>query len=107
MGRCERGESGRGAGAAGERARNRCADALARSSPDGACRAQARASATRFQREKQENDVMSEKRKVIITCAVTGSIHTPTMSPHLPITPKEIADAAVGAAQAGAAIVHL
>src|SRR5215471_6779285 len=50
---------------------------------------------------------MSEKRKVIITCAVTGSIHTPTMSPHLPITPKEIADAAVGAAQAGAAIVHL
>ena len=46
-------------------------------------------------------------RKVIITCAVTGSIHTPTMSPHLPITPKEIADAAVGAAEAGAAIVHL
>ena len=47
------------------------------------------------------------KRKVIITCAVTGSIHTPTMSPHLPITPKEIADAAIGAAEAGAAIVHL
>jgi uncharacterized protein (DUF849 family) len=47
------------------------------------------------------------KRKVIITCAVTGAIHTPTMSPHLPITPKEIADAAVGAAEAGAAIVHL
>jgi uncharacterized protein (DUF849 family) len=46
-------------------------------------------------------------RKVIITCAVTGSIHTPTMSPHLPITPQEIADAAVGAAEAGAAIVHL
>ena len=46
-------------------------------------------------------------RKVIITCAVTGAIHTPTMSPHLPITPQEIADAAVGAAQAGAAIVHL
>ena len=46
-------------------------------------------------------------RKVIITCAVTGSIHTPTMSPYLPITPKEIADAAVGAAEAGAAIVHL
>jgi uncharacterized protein (DUF849 family) len=46
-------------------------------------------------------------RKVIVTCAVTGSIHTPTMSPHLPITPKEIADAAVGAAEAGAAIVHL
>src|SRR5690242_13038922 len=45
--------------------------------------------------------------KVIITCAVTGSIHTPTMSPHLPITPDEIADAAIAAAQAGAAIVHL
>jgi len=45
--------------------------------------------------------------KVIITCAVTGSIHTPTMSPHLPITPEEIAQAAIGAAKAGAAIVHL
>jgi uncharacterized protein (DUF849 family) len=45
--------------------------------------------------------------KVIITCAVTGAIHTPTMSPHLPITPEEIAQAAIGAAQAGAAIVHL
>jgi len=45
--------------------------------------------------------------KVIITCAVTGAIHTPTMSPHLPITPDEIAEAAIGAAQAGAAIVHL
>ncbi len=46
-------------------------------------------------------------RKVIITCAVTGSIHTPSMSPHLPVTPDEIADAAIGAARAGAAIVHL
>jgi uncharacterized protein (DUF849 family) len=45
--------------------------------------------------------------KVIITCAITGSIHTPSMSPHLPVTPEEIAEAAVGAAQAGAAIVHL
>ena len=45
--------------------------------------------------------------KVIITCAVTGSIHTPSMSPHLPVTPDDIADAAVEAAQAGAAIVHL
>src|SRR5437867_4987738 len=45
--------------------------------------------------------------KVIITCAVTGAIHTPTMSPHLPITPEEIAEGAIGAAQAGAAIVHL
>jgi uncharacterized protein (DUF849 family) len=47
------------------------------------------------------------ERKVIITCAVTGAIHTPTMSPHLPITPAEIADGAIGAAKAGAAIVHL
>lgn len=46
-------------------------------------------------------------KPVIITCAVTGSIHTPTMSPHLPITPSEIADAAVGAAEAGAAVIHL
>lgn len=46
-------------------------------------------------------------RKVIITCAVTGSIHTPTMSPALPVTPAEIAASAIGAAQAGAAIVHL
>jgi uncharacterized protein (DUF849 family) len=45
--------------------------------------------------------------KVIITCAVTGSIHTPSMSPHLPVTPAEIAKAAIGAAEAGAAIVHL
>jgi uncharacterized protein (DUF849 family) len=45
--------------------------------------------------------------KVIITCAVTGSIHTPSMSPHLPVTAQEIADAAIGAAEAGAAIVHL
>jgi uncharacterized protein (DUF849 family) len=45
--------------------------------------------------------------KVIITCAVTGSIHTPSMSPHLPVTPDEIAQASIGAAKAGAAIVHL
>jgi uncharacterized protein (DUF849 family) len=45
--------------------------------------------------------------KVIITCAVTGAIHTPTMSPYLPITPAEIAAGAIGAAKAGAAIVHL
>jgi uncharacterized protein (DUF849 family) len=45
--------------------------------------------------------------KVIITCAVTGSIHTPTMSPYLPVTPDEIAQAAIGAVEAGAAIVHL
>jgi uncharacterized protein (DUF849 family) len=45
--------------------------------------------------------------KVIITCAVTGAIHTPSMSPHLPVTAEEIAEAALGAAEAGAAIVHL
>src|SRR5437660_4189233 len=50
---------------------------------------------------------MAQAQKVIITCAVTGSIHTPTMSPHIPITAQEIADAAIGAAEAGAAIVHL
>ena len=46
-------------------------------------------------------------RKVIITCAVTGSIHTPTMSPHLPVTSEQILESAVGAAEAGAAILHL
>ena len=50
---------------------------------------------------------MAKPRKVIITCAVTGAIHTPSMSPHLPVTPAEIAEAAIGAAEAGAAIVHL
>jgi uncharacterized protein (DUF849 family) len=47
------------------------------------------------------------QRKVVITCAITGSIHTPSMSPHLPVTAGEIAEAAIGAAEAGAAIVHL
>lgn len=46
-------------------------------------------------------------KKVIITCAVTGAIHTPTMSEHLPITPEEIARQAIDAAAAGAAILHL
>lgn len=50
---------------------------------------------------------MTQKRKVIITCALTGSIHTPSMSPHLPITPQQLADGAVESARAGAAIVHL
>jgi uncharacterized protein (DUF849 family) len=50
---------------------------------------------------------MSQKDKVIITCAVTGAIHTPSMTPHLPVTPDEIAEAAIGAAEAGAAILHL
>ena len=47
------------------------------------------------------------KRKVMITCAVTGAIHTPSMSPHLPITAEEIGDAAIAAAEAGAALVHV
>lgn len=45
--------------------------------------------------------------KIIITCAVTGSIHTPSMSPYLPVTAEEITDHAVGAAAAGASILHL
>jgi len=49
----------------------------------------------------------ASRRSVIVTCAVTGAIHTPTMSDFLPITPAQIAEAAIGAAQAGAAIVHL
>lgn len=50
---------------------------------------------------------MRRSKKVIITCAPTGSIHTPSMSPHLPITPDEIARAAIEAAGAGASILHL
>jgi uncharacterized protein (DUF849 family) len=50
---------------------------------------------------------MAKSGKVIITCAVTGSIHTPTMSPYLPVTPDEVAEQAIGAAEAGAAILHL
>ncbi|TJV52356.1 MAG: 3-keto-5-aminohexanoate cleavage protein, partial [Mesorhizobium sp.] len=46
-------------------------------------------------------------RKVIITCAVTGSVHTPSMSPHLPVTPDQIAAEAIAAAEAGASILHL
>ena len=45
--------------------------------------------------------------KVIISCAVTGAIHTPSMSDHLPITPEEIARSSIEAAEAGAAIIHL
>ena len=45
--------------------------------------------------------------KVIVSCAVTGSIHVPSQSPHLPTTPEEIAEQAIGAAREGAAIVHL
>ena len=50
---------------------------------------------------------MASSRKVIITCASTGSIHTPSMSPHLPLTPEDIADQSIAAAEAGAAILHL
>ena len=46
-------------------------------------------------------------KPLIITCAVTGSIHTPTMTPHLPITPADIAQAGIEAAEAGAAVLHL
>ena len=49
----------------------------------------------------------SHDGKVIITCAVTGSIHTPSMSPYLPDTPNDIVDSACAAAEAGAAIIHL
>jgi uncharacterized protein (DUF849 family) len=50
---------------------------------------------------------MAKKSKVIISCAITGAIHTPTMSPHLPITPDEIAEQSIAAAEAGAAVIHL
>jgi len=50
---------------------------------------------------------MAQSRKVIVTCAVTGSIHTPSMTPYLPITPDEIAENAIAAWEAGAAIIHL
>ena len=47
------------------------------------------------------------RKKVVITCAVTGSVHTPTMSPYLPVTPDQIAAEAIAAAEAGASILHL
>ena len=51
--------------------------------------------------------MVARRDKVIITCAVTGSIHTPTMSPHLPVTPNEIAEDSIRAYEAGASIIHL
>src|SRR4051794_9571328 len=51
--------------------------------------------------------MITPRDKVIITCAVTGNLTTPDMTPHLPITPEQIADAGLGAADAGAAIVHI
>lgn len=50
---------------------------------------------------------MKRADKVIISCAITGSIHTPSMSQYLPVTPQQIAESAIGAAKAGAAILHL
>jgi uncharacterized protein (DUF849 family) len=50
---------------------------------------------------------MRKREKVIVSCAITGAIHTPSMTPYLPLTPQEIAESAIGAARAGAAIVHL
>jgi uncharacterized protein (DUF849 family) len=50
---------------------------------------------------------MAKSKKVIITCAVTGAIHTPSMSDYLPLTPKDIANQAIDAANAGASILHL
>jgi uncharacterized protein (DUF849 family) len=50
---------------------------------------------------------MFQQKKVIISCAVTGAIHTPSMSPFLPVTAEEIAEASIAAAEAGAAIIHL
>src|SRR6201992_4022563 len=47
------------------------------------------------------------QQKVIITCAITGTLTKPEQSPHLPITPQQIADSALEAAEAGAAIAHI
>jgi uncharacterized protein (DUF849 family) len=49
----------------------------------------------------------NKNRKIILSCAITGSVHTPTMSEYLPVTPQQIVDSALEAAQAGAAILHL
>src|SRR5690606_29091718 len=58
-------------------------------------------------REKETAMSSDLSNKVIISCAITGAIHTPTMSDALPVTPDEIASQAIGAAEAGAAILHL
>lgn len=50
---------------------------------------------------------MRKSSKVIISCAVTGSVHTPSMSPYLPLTPSQIIEESVAAAEAGAAVLHL
>jgi uncharacterized protein (DUF849 family) len=61
----------------------------------------------RINKNKGFNIMGKDKRKVIVTCAVTGAIHTPSMSPYLPVSPDDIAKAAIGAAEAGASILHL
>ena len=103
LGRRARGARRRGARRTADAGRARATNGLARPAAAGAGAAQART----IRLTEQGANIMAEARKVIITCAITGSIHTPSMSPHLPVTPREIADAAVGAAEAGAAIVHL
>ena len=50
---------------------------------------------------------MNQSKKVIISAAITGAVHTPSMSPYIPITPQQLADEAVAAYEAGAAIVHI
>jgi len=50
---------------------------------------------------------MAKANKIVITCAVTGSIHTPTMTDHLAVTHNDIAEQAIAAAEAGASILHL
>jgi len=57
--------------------------------------------------EKKSGNGSGQRRKVIITCAVTGSVHTPSMTPYLPITPDEIARDSIAAAEAGASVIHL
>jgi len=57
--------------------------------------------------EEKKSNGAGQRRKVIITCAVTGSVHTPSMTPYLPITPDEIARDSIAAAEAGASIIHL
>src|SRR4051794_21357028 len=79
-------------GCTGKRQRSGCCSTTTSAPPD---------------RRASRRNSMATTRKVIITCAVTGAIHTPSMSPYLPVSAAEIADAALEAAAAGAAIVHL
>src|SRR5208337_3620117 len=54
-----------------------------------------------------EHAMAAQNQKVIISCAITGAIHTPSMSPYLPVTPEQIDEHSIAAAEAGAAIIHL